>query len=101
MGTATFVKHTGVKNDMVVQQSLYRLDPPLRAHSWDDDEEVPAYEYVVVSAANVIFSGPETYIFGANEKGEVVDWAELPGSYKGGLSIADALMDVGYALKGK
>lgn len=74
---------------------LFKLSPPLKTIEWDDDTE-KEYEYVVVSATNAMFSGPETYIFPANEEGEVVNWSELDGSYKGGLDHVQALRGAGY-----
>ena len=56
-------------------------------------------EYVVVSAADVMYSGPETYIFGADENGEVVDWLELPGSFRGKLDHVAALEGAGYEVE--
>lgn len=71
---------------------LYRVDPPM---TYDDDKKT---NYVVVSAAVVIFSGPETYIFPATRLGEILDWLELPGSFRGGLDHARALEVAGYSL---
>lgn len=56
----------------------------------------PLPQYVVVSAVVAMLSGPETYIFEANEAGIVQDWGELPGSYRGGLDHVAALMGAGY-----
>jgi hypothetical protein len=78
--------------------ALYRLDPPITEVDWDGDETGKEFEYVVVSAANVMFSGPETYIFPSDESGEVVGWGELEGSYRGGLSHSTALAGAGYSL---
>ena len=55
-------------------------------------------EYVIVSAVNAVFSGPETYIFEANDKGEVVDYGELEGSFRGELNHAKALANAGYSI---
>lgn len=71
-----------------IYQKHYRLDPPLDG----------IYADVVVSAADVPYSGPETFIFGANEKGEISDWGELPGSYRGGLDHEQALRNAGYTV---
>ena len=73
--------------------ALYELTPPLK--DYDGKTE---HKYVVVSATNAMFSGPETYIFPANESGEVSDWCELPGSQKETLNHEDALRDAGYAI---
>lgn len=53
-------------------------------------------EYVIVSAAVVPISGPETYIFAANKNGQVTDWIELPGSFRGALDHERALRNAGY-----
>jgi hypothetical protein len=65
--------------------ALYSLSEPLDGHS-----------FVVVSGANVPYSGPETYIFGADENGEIVDYGELPGSFRGGIDLDEALEGAGY-----
>ncbi len=41
--------------------------------------------HVVTSAAIAMFTGPETYVFGCDEEGEVADFEELEGSYRGDL----------------
>ena len=91
--TATLVKSnlpgaTGVAH-------LYRLDPPIEQTDWDGNVEA-THEYVRVSATSVMFSGPETYIFPADETGDVIDWGELDGSYGGGLDHEEALRGAGY-----
>jgi len=67
---------------------LYRLDPPLPDSG----------AYVVVSATYALFSGPETYIFTANADGDVTDWVEHPGSFRGGLDHEKALRGLGYTI---
>ena len=82
--TATFIsKPSGFLGDA----RPYKLNPPL-------DEN----EYVVVSAVNA-YSGPETYIFGATEDGEIVDWMELDGSFRGGRDHGAALEGAGYEVE--
>jgi hypothetical protein len=79
--------------------ALYRVEPPMKgAAGWGDEGPTVTYPYVIVSAAHVPYSGPETYIFGATEQGEVADWLELPGSYRGRLDHAEALTAAGYAI---
>ena len=64
---------------------------------WDDDEPPIGHtKYVVTSAANVVFSGSETYIFPCTEQGKVLDWGELDGSYKGGLDHEQAIENAGW-----
>ena len=48
------------------------------------------HPFVVVSAIRLDWAH-ETYIFPANAAGEVTDWCELPGSYRGGMSHERAL----------
>lgn len=76
---------------------LYRLDPPLTHNDYFDGEIT--HEYVVVSAANDPYSGPETYIFPADEKGNVTSWGELTGSQRGTLDHEAVLSDLGYTIQ--
>lgn len=48
--------------------ALYELSKPLA--DYDGEKH---FKYVVISATNAMFTGPETYIFGADEKGEIQD----------------------------
>ena len=75
--------------------SLYRMVPPLKGYSRDDDDEAPAHEYVVASA---VANGwvHETYLLPADADGKVTDWGELPGSVKGTTDHHDALSGAGY-----
>lgn len=91
MKTATLIKDK--LPDFAGHAALYRLSEPLDSE-WN--EEAPKAEFVVVSAAVVMYCGPETYIFAADEAGEVTNWCELPGSMKGTLSHAEALEHAGY-----
>jgi hypothetical protein len=63
---------------------LFRMEPPLDGH-----------EYVVVTDMFI----PETYIFGADPDGTVLDWCELPGSFQGAMDIPRALAQAGYEIK--
>lgn len=95
MGTAELIARLdGFNGDARV----YRCSPPMRGWSWDDDEDVPSYEYVIVSAAVVPLSGPETYIFGSDENWAVVNWGELPGSTRGTLDHEEVLREAGYVV---
>jgi hypothetical protein len=85
MNTATPLK---TLDHFTGEAVLYRLDPPLPDSG----------AYVVVSATVAPFSGPETYIFTANEDGEVTEWLELPGSFRGGLDHEQALRGLGYTI---
>jgi hypothetical protein len=57
-------------------------------------------EYVRVSASNVPRSGPETYIFLANDQGEPINWLECEGSYRGGYDHNEALNGANYKIVG-
>lgn len=91
--TATFIKDL---DDFTGTAKLYRCDPPMETEPWDDEEEPERFEFIVASAAVAFGTGPETYLFGANEDGEVVAWGELPGSYRGGLDHERAIENAGY-----
>ena len=80
---------------------LYRLEPPMSARRFDGNKYVERpVPLVIVSATNVPFGGgPETYVFEANEDGEVTNWGELDGSFKGGLDHAEALRGAGYEVE--
>ena len=85
--TATFVE------EMDDGKELYHMEPPLADYS-----EENTHEFVIVSAVVAMFSGPETYIFPADVSGEITDWGELPGSFKGELSVKTALENAGYTV---
>jgi len=92
MRTARFVKNLdGFKGEA----RLYELTPPLQGE-WDKRKKA---RFVVVSAINAMFSGPETFIFKADKTGEVLDWGELSGSFKGALDHEQALNNAGYKVK--
>lgn len=85
----------------VALQAVYELSEPVTYEAYEKGEGkyvTKTTRFVLVSAATVMMSGPETFIFPADEDGEVVDWAELEGSYKGGLSHAEAIDGAGWEL---
>lgn len=110
-GVARLVKERKGHGDGAV----FRLEPPLQWEGTvygatgydadpDEDSVIPVInqtEFVWVSAVDVPFSGPETYIFASDEDGEILDWEELPGSYRGGLNIERALVGAGYRVEGR
>lgn len=69
------------------QQHLFQMNPPLEEN-----------EYVIVSAILLAFDTgvPETYIFGADVDGNIVDWRELEGSFQGAIDIEKAINNAGY-----
>lgn len=79
--TATHIRTlSGFRGDA----RLYKLSEPLDGAS-----------FVIVSAV-VAYSGPETYIFPATEEGEISDYGEMDGSFRGGLDHEMALSMAGY-----
>ena len=67
--------------------ALYRMNPPHEGN-----------EFVIASAINALYTGPETHLFPADADGQVIDWMEMEGSYRGGLSHARALEGAGYSI---
>ncbi len=101
MGIATMVrKLDGFRGDA----RLYKLDPPIEferyeANDQDEYSEVKhASEFVIVSALIAPYSGAETYIFPGDASGEIVDWGELSGSFRGALDHEQALNRAGYQI---
>jgi len=79
MQKATFIqKLDGFRGDA----RLYRLED--------------AGTHVVVSAAFVPPSGPETYIFASDCAGNITNWRGLTGSFRGSLDHEEALRGHGY-----
>ena len=70
--------------------ALYRLSEPV---SYDDGET----DYVIVSAGTTADAGMETFIFPADSAGGALDWGELAGSFRGGLSHEAALSGAGFS----
>lgn len=85
MKTATEVREQRRTSRVGAAWRLYQLSEPLEGHY-----------YVVVSANNVPYSGPETYIFGADSSGDISDWGELHGSFRGDMDHDAALKKAGY-----
>jgi len=78
---------------------LYKVNEPVE---FDRDYVLEKFikktSYIIVSATNVMFNGPETYIFPADKKGNVISWTELEGSRKGTLSHNKVLTEIGYSI---
>ena len=80
----------------------FRMEPPMTSGEYDFDSEsevVKEYSDVILSAAMVLFTGPETYIFPANERGEIQSWIELDGSMRGTLDHNAVLSSIGYQVR--
>lgn len=79
---------------------LFELSEPVEFdYDYTSQKNKQSTKYVVVSAADAMFSGPKTYIFPADETGEIVSWSELDGSFKGGLDHEQALSNAGFEVQ--
>ena len=88
-------------DDFVGDARLFKLNPPLAYTSYEEvdgeyQEVGKEAHFVIVSAASVIGSGPETYIFPSNKEGNILNWGELEGSRQGDLDHEAALERAGY-----
>jgi hypothetical protein len=90
---ATFIRP--VNADSRACQRLYEVHPPV---SFGYEETAGTTSFVVVSAVYVLGT-PETYIFAADERGEIIDWCELSGSFRGALDHEAALRGAGYEVR--
>lgn len=79
METATFVRNLGWSPG---DARLYRIGD--------------GSAHLVVSAVVTTLGGPETMIWRASADGEVLDWMELDGSFRGGLDHGRALRAAGF-----
>lgn len=96
MSTTKIAVPVEFKNRYGHTKKLYRLSPPLTGEDWDGGTYL--HKYVIASGADVPYSGPETYIFPANEHGEITDWGELDGSYRGDINCDKAIENAGYTV---
>jgi len=108
VGTAKFVRQLdGWHGDA----RLYHVRPPIRFGRGQAQET----DHVVVSCIDVVMpagggepgrvyaveadpNGLETFLFAADQRGVVLDWDELPGSFRGRLDAAEALRGAGYEI---
>lgn len=92
--TATLLKVKS-PNTVGAVQHVYKVEPPMPV------EDGKTARYVVASAVMAWTPDgdqPECYLFPSDKDGEVTDWLELPGSYRGGLDHAEALRGAGYTV---
>lgn len=103
MKTATYIRTlTGWRSDA----RLYRLSERVTG---EERREAPAggseyrpvqVDHVIVSAVVDVASGPETYIFPANNEGEALSMLEMEGSFRGSLDHVAALAGLGFDTNG-
>lgn len=82
---------------------LYKCNPPMEYEKWNYETDsicTNCTEYIVVSAISIAFdtARPETFIFPADEDGNITSWGELDGSYQGGMDHGVALKRAGYEI---
>ena len=65
---------------------------------WEVLPRIEGNKYVITSVSNVQFTGPETYMFAADEKGNIINWGELPGSYRGELNHQKCFENLDYKI---
>lgn len=72
----------------------YRVSPPVVYRDGVTD-------FIVTSASYIdddYLSVNETYVFPADDTGEVIDWGEIEGSFRGDTDHGEALRRAGYTL---
>jgi hypothetical protein len=87
--TATFVRDV---EGFAGTARLWKLSEPVSY------EEGKTTDRVITSATSVMFTGAETYIFPANAGGVVIDWLEMPGSFRGALNHEAAITRAGWEI---
>ena len=93
--TATFVRDLPAPAGIPgATRKLWRMEPPLK------DYEGEGHPLVMSSAVDHSLGGMirihETYLFPADESGEITDWGGLPGSYQGDTNHEAAIRGAGY-----
>ena len=94
---AKFLKN--MKGSFTGDARLYELSKAVTFKSGYDDDDNPVQDetyFVVVSGIVAMFSGRETYIFPSDQDGNVLDWGELEGSFRGNIDHQAALANLGY-----
>lgn len=87
----------------VAQQIHWRLSEPVGYGYEFDSLGVPkamAITVFVVTSASLVFGTPETFIFPADDEGNILDWGEMDGSYRGGLNHERAILGAGWSIPG-
>lgn len=78
---------------------FYKLSEPVEYdYDYDTEKFLKETRFVCVSQANAFGSGYETFIFPADENGEVVDWSELEGSLRGYISPDQLMRECGWSV---
>lgn len=88
-----------VNEDFPAEQVLWELDTPVKFNDGSEEEAEKETNFVVTSAVNAPFSGPETYIFPTDKDGNILDWLELHGSFRGYLDHEEAITGAGFEIE--
>lgn len=64
---------------------------------WEVMPRIDGNKYVVTSVSNLTRLGEETYMFAADEQGNIIDWSELEGSYRGEQDHHNCFKNIGYS----
>ena len=96
MATATLLNRVEGFNGSAL---LYRVSEPLSYMKYNEDGEGTEEKtrYIILSAVNAPYSGPEVLAFPATYEGEVLSWSELFGT-RGDLEHERALEENGYTV---
>ena len=98
MKTAKFIKD--VSENFTGDARLYELSEPVPYDiPFDEEEEETKTTSFVVVSTTSNFLGTETSIFPSDSEGEILDWGELDGSFRGRWDHNEALNIAGYALE--
>lgn len=88
-----------------VDARIFKVEPPLEGYDFVrvsatdmSDTKRIMKKYNSYNQSDYDCLQPETYIFGCNCSGDIISWAELDGSYRGGMSHAQALQNAGYEI---
>jgi hypothetical protein len=81
------------------KKCAYKIkDLPDNKILWEVMPRIEGNKYIVTSAVDVSFSGPETYMFAANEKGKIINWSELDGSHRGSMDHKKCFENINYSI---
>ena len=87
--TNTATETASVVDEFTGQAREFAFDPPLESGE----------RFAIVSAVVASMTGPETYLFPSDGKGNVTSWLELEGSRRGTPDIAAVVEAMGYQIK--
>lgn len=65
---------------------------------WEVLPRIDGNKYVITSTSSNMITGLETYMFAADEEGNIIDWGELEGSYRGSLDHKKCFQNIGYSV---